>query len=238
MGNAQAFTKSLRIGTIPTYNGGSMSVYVTVKWDGKRLSITGVEGPRPSGDCTGSAGQITLEPEAFTEFAKGWDGAKVAELAKVWDRWHLNDMRAGCEHQRQIDTTRKVEVVEYRLTTEASQMRTKVRDRAADAALNGEPFNPTPTERALGEMADWFKARYEPPEADSHLSGCFEVRKRETKAIGWVYPHEHPDGMLTRPCPECGYKYGSAWLHEDVPPEVLEWLQGLPDADRPNPWRD
>jgi hypothetical protein len=50
---------------------------------------------------------------------------------------------------------------------------------------------------------------------------------KETKKTSWVYPHEHPEGYLTKPCPVCGYKYGSAWLHEDVPQDVLDWLQSL-----------
>lgn len=32
------------------------------------------------------------------------------------------------------------------------------------------------------------------------------------------------------------YKFGTAWLHEDVPADVLEWLQNLPPADRQPAW--
>ena len=40
------------------------------------------------------------------------------------------------------------------------------------------------------------------------------------------------------PCPECGYRIGSAWLHEDVPAEVLDFLASLPDSDKVHPWGD
>jgi hypothetical protein len=35
------------------------------------------------------------------------------------------------------------------------------------------------------------------------------------------------------------YRYGSAWLREEVPQDVLDFLRNLPDADRPCPaaWR-
>jgi hypothetical protein len=33
-----------------------------------------------------------------------------------------------------------------------------------------------------------------------------------------------------------GYKYGSAWKHEEVPAEVLAFLQSLPIADRSPAW--
>lgn len=32
------------------------------------------------------------------------------------------------------------------------------------------------------------------------------------------------------------YKYGNAWLYEEVPVEVLEWLKGLPDATSTPAW--
>jgi hypothetical protein len=84
-------------------------VYVKVEYEikdkGGCLSLTGVEGPLPSGNCLGSAGQIILGEEdakylATMRCAPGWDEFSVAKLIAVWRRWHLNDFRAGCEHQR------------------------------------------------------------------------------------------------------------------------------------------
>ena len=37
----------------------------------------------------------------------------------------------------------------------------------------------------------------------------------------WVPKSEkHPNGLLSAPCPTCGYKYGSAWLVEALPADV------------------
>jgi hypothetical protein len=85
-------------------------------------------------------------------------------------------------------------------------------------------------------LEDWFKERFAPPDAESPLSGCYEVKKREQKAIGWTYPHEHPDGLLTKPCATCGYKYGSSWLKEDLPEAVVSFLSALPDTDVRPAW--
>lgn len=41
--------------------------------------------------------------------------------------------------------------------------------------------------------------------------------------LGRITPQEHPDGLLTKPCPTCGYRYGSAWRYETLPPETLMW---------------
>jgi hypothetical protein len=40
--------------------------------------------------------------EHALDFAPPWDEASVLALLDLWDRWHLNDMRVGCEHQRAL----------------------------------------------------------------------------------------------------------------------------------------
>lgn len=72
-----------------------------------RLSITGVVGPRSNGDAYGSCGQISdtiREAINAGEFkpndAQGWTVPDVLSFLDLWDRYHLNDMRPECEHQR------------------------------------------------------------------------------------------------------------------------------------------
>ena len=75
-------------------------VFATIEWDGMRLAITGVEGPKRNGDARGSSGQIERTPE--------WIACPEIDLDRfmaIWKRWHLNDMRDGCEHQRELGWT-------------------------------------------------------------------------------------------------------------------------------------
>ena len=37
--------------------------------------------------------------------------------------------------------------------------------------------------------------------------------------------HCHKDGLLTKKCPVCGYQYGSAWIHEDIPEEIIKEIR-------------
>lgn len=61
-------------------------------------------------------------------------------------------------------------------------------------------------------------------------------RKRET-TLGWLTPAEHPEGLLGRKLNINDSKgYGDAWWLEEVPDDVLAWLQALPDADRAPAW--
>lgn len=151
--------------------GANGRIFITIKWDGRKLSISGVEGPMSNGNCRGSCGQIDMHPWDIKTYSEGWNADEVAKLREIWGRWHLNDTRAGCQHQR---------------------------------------------------------AAWDPAEVLEVTS--YEVEKVERKAAGWVYPSEHPRGLLTKPCEVCGYKYGSAWLFEAVPLQVVEWLEGLPDT--------
>jgi len=177
-----------RIGTIQSHGGRWMSIYVEAKYESGELSIHGTEGPLSSGHCLGSSGQIdmdyahqnpadndyrTVEPIKTSEirFASGWSAENWLKLLDVWKVWHLNGLRAGCEHQQ-----------------------------------------------TLG----WDKDLIDPTKPPS-----FDNLKN------WKHP---PTGHLTEPCPTCGYKYGTAWLKEEVPQDVIDWLFSLPVADKKPAW--
>ena len=100
-----AIDKTLRLGTRKTYGGRAYSVYCKVRYDGTRLSITGVEGPLASGNCLGGCGQIDMHWTPLHTYAPGWDSRKVRKFLDTWRQWHLNDMRAECEHQRALGWT-------------------------------------------------------------------------------------------------------------------------------------
>lgn len=144
-------------------------VFVDVVFNGERLSITGVIGPKSNGDCRGSAGQITNSLREIIVFAAGWDRESVTKLAEIWDRWHLNDMRAGSPAQRAW------------LDENFEGHRDYV---AVSAALAEAGLNPDPS---------------------------FEYNGAP-------------------------YKYGHAWLSEEVPADVLDWLSGRQPAARVSPW--
>lgn len=226
------FTKVCRIGSTPR----SGSVFVKIAYTAGKLSLTGVEGPLANGDAKGSCGQIDMHPWDIDQYAEGWSAETEAQLRHVWKEWHLNDMQAGCVHQRAEKWgDEKIELVTYSLSSEGHRLRREAEAEATKAALEGRTANLTDTGRFL-IGPDWFKDRHEAPDADSPLSGCFEVKKREQKYAGHVYENQHPRGVLCKVCPTCGYKYGSAWLKQEVPAEVLAWLQKLPDADRKPAW--
>lgn len=146
---------------------------------GKRLALTGVVlrnggSLRRDNDWV-SSGQIGIDVlREIVRPAPGWTVEDARQLADVWDRWHLNDMRAGCEHQR------------------------------ADG---------------------WGERRIDPDKPTDTYGLHFEGQRAPSwNLLVWVRPGEHPDGLLGKPCEVCGYRYGTAWLYEPVPEDVLAFV--------------
>ena len=88
---------------------------------------------------------------------------KLLKILDIWDRWHLNDLKAGCEHQR---------------------------------AAKWEEIK-------LDDSKPW---------------------SQENSAM-WTHKKDNPKGLLNEPCPVCGYKYGSAWLFEVIPNDVVQFIK-------------
>jgi hypothetical protein len=154
--------------------------------EGARLSASGfrIGKGRRTAD---SAGQMLDDLLEVTRPASGWTLDDIRSLHTLWTRWHLNDMRPGCEHQRAE----------------------KWGERPID------PSKPTST----------YGIHYE---GQQHASW---------NLLGWVRPSEHPGGLLGKPCPVCGYGYGTAWKREEPTADVLaEWarLMTLPTGDVPS----
>jgi hypothetical protein len=155
------------------------NIFIRIEYKDKKLSISGVVGPRSNGDCSGSCGQIQDELVMIKEIDSEWDQIDINKLYDVWERWHLNDMNAGCKHQK-----------------------------------------------------EWVNERINPKDLpNSHVN-------RDQRGILsiWVTPEEHKDGLLTKKCPECGYGYGTNWLFEEVPNDVIDFLDRLPETTKSYAW--
>jgi len=139
------------------------NVFIKIEYKGKKLSISGVEGPHISGNCRGSCGQIDMDYKTLAgmglKYKKGWSLNRFKNFLNVWDQWHLNDMKAGCIHQRIL-------------------------------------------------LKDIKNHNYE------NLIKLPEFKK----------------------CSVCGYSYGSSWLFEEVPNDVLVFLDKLPETKITPAW--
>jgi len=163
------FTKVIRIGTT-VQDRRNASLFCKIQYNDGKLSISGVEGPLSSGNALGSCGQIIMSDWDIAQFAPGWNAEKVSEFREIWNRYHLNDMKAGSPKQE--------------------------------------------------EFLDSLDDDYRSAGFSSHYDWACSVLEEAGL---------HPD--LTYMHNGSPYRYGSAWLREEVPAEVLEWLYALPDTD-------
>lgn len=98
-----------------TYGGRSYNVFMKIEYENGKLSVTGVEGPLPSGNCLGDYGQIIMnfkeyDPHGYmsrldVKLNAGWNRSMFKKFLDVWDKWHLNDVQSACEHQRELGWT-------------------------------------------------------------------------------------------------------------------------------------
>lgn len=149
------YTKTLLIGKAK-YHQGSRSANCPVEvrielrphqrhTDRLELSIRGEVWNHIRSDIT-AGGQLRAGIRDYLD-VKLIGPKKLNRIIEVWERWHLNGMRAGCEHQR-----------------------------------------------AAGTHEAW-------------------MGRPDTKYVwGMGYPR----------CQVCGYSYGSAWLFEELPQEIID----------------
>jgi len=68
---------------------------------------------------------------------------------------------------------------------------------------------------------------------EDHLRGLTWDRATDGEHYPWALKVLAEAGL--QPDPD-GYSYGSAWVRDEVPADVLDWLRALPDAARRHPW--
>lgn len=227
--------------------GGRARGFIKIEYSDEKLSIVGVIGPTRSGDCKGSCGQCIDEISAGTP-ADGWTIEMLDKLCAIWKEWHLNDMRPYCEHQKTLGWREKareeVTLYHYRLTDKALSMKKEAEKAALTALREGTVFRPTKTQieyaklpyaiTTHAELKPDASEKYEP--LKKYIVFSADKRTTEKRTLGRLTPEEHPEGILGKPCPICGYKYGTQWKTEKVPEDVIQWLFSLPETKVTPTW--
>ena len=150
---------------------------------------------------------------------------RLPEKLEIWKRWHLNDMHAGCEHQRQNwDTTKQITIVKYMLNTDIWTKQNIIKAAAIERLqLTGASTLEGEEQKLLSLPLSIDQADYLP--LDESISEYYTEKERKTESAGWVRPEKHPDGILCKPCEICGYKYGTSWLKEEIPADVVATIK-------------
>jgi len=210
------------------------------------LRITGVIGPTRGGNALGYAGQCQDHIRAGDP-AEGWDREMLDKFCDIWDRWHLNNSRAACEHQRQLgwerDANEEATIYHWRLNEDVNREKDRAEAAALAALRAGDTFTPTSEEAFYANLVYGIEtynsglpdemAPYYHPKRSLYPG---DIGASEKKKRGWIRYGTNPIGILCKPCPVCGYEYGSKWMKEDVPADVIQWLITLPGTKVKPAW--
>lgn len=151
-----------------------------------------------------------------------------SEILRLWKSYHLNDMHPECEHQAALGWREKareeVTLYHWKLTSAAMDEKRKAERTAMRALKNGLAIAPSKKQVFFANLP------YTITTHENNIPGSnaryYEPQKRlypgamghtETKLLGWLQETDHPDGILCKPCPVCGYRYGSSWIYFPIP---------------------
>lgn len=222
------------------------NAFAEINFENGKLSIHGVVGPMSNGNCRGSCGQCVDEIRKGTP-TDDWTDDMLQKFCDIWDKYHLNDMRPYCEHQKQLGwdklAKKEVTIYHFKLRSEVIRKQQSIKDDAFEELKKGHTVKLSVQDRIILNLPYEIKSDMEMLSGDQY--DYYEPRKplyagdrgaTETKMLGWLYPKDHPEGLLAKPCPVCGYKYGTAWKTEEVSQEVIDWLFVLPDTKVQPAW--
>lgn len=217
-----------------------------------KLSIHGVIGPRSNGDAWGSCGQIAdtiKEAIDAGEFkpneAQSWTVPDVLSFLDLWEKWHLNDMRPECAHQRAAGwpqmAQQEVHTYQWQLKSEIRDQQERLKQEAIDRAASvetGRSVGFSSLERRILKLESFIKtpaealpddlARFYEPTRNATGGDYFAHDTKKTR--GWISYEEDQRGLLGKPCEVCGYKYGSAWNTQAVPREIMHTFEALAES--------
>jgi len=216
-------------------------VFCKIKIEDGKLTISGVEGPLRSGNARGGCGQINPLELDLSTLTPGWTVKKLAKFNAIWRRWHMNDMRPWCEHQYKLwELDKEHPSIEIKELKRSDKYLRAVKN-AKKGEMESNDYN---SWRLIAQRVEYFTTCYPHKHPDKWgidgetliQEGWIEVGKKELKDRKWVYESEHPEGILCKPCPVCGYKYGTEWRKEELPADVVEFLTGLPETTVTPAW--
>lgn len=180
---------------------------------------------------------ILMGGQCVDEVAKLFpNDAKLQRMCKIWERWHLNDMRPGCEHQRELPEFQpryepaleiSVEFHAYRaleVATDKDETGPEAKLLANLQAFDVRPFHKVlmtqeRVDRLYAWLGDWAA------QTTKYAKGPNLIIKKVKIPLHHTYPKDHPLGFLAKPCPVCGYKYGTKWLKEELPEDVVKEIE-------------
>lgn len=135
------------------------------------------------------------------------------KILTLWEKYHLNDTNPWCEHNNYGEGIQKDVTLHSLYPTDEYERLSRVRElpprhlEVTDAGMKNVP-------KALYDYSSYDKKR------NMHVG---------KKSTGWItYDEKYsPDGLIGKPCPVCGCKYGHEWYYKPIEKNDLETMEAL-----------
>lgn len=171
---------------------------------------------------------IVCGGQCLDTIAEYIDDPVFKEIYRLWKLYHLNDMHAECEHQHALGwhelAKEDVTLYHWTLTSDTLKKQHDIRESALNALKSCDTLTPTKEQSYIYTLP--YQITTENDRLSADQQGFYEPKKalyvsstdhKEVKKLGRISEREHSKGILSKPCPVCGYKYGSSWVYYPIP---------------------
>lgn len=145
---------------------------------------------------------------------------KILRIVAVWKKYRLNDLHPECEHQRKLgwndSALEEVNNDEYSLIPDICSRKDDIKNVAMEALKNHGVSSISEEDRKIINLPVFTRT----PEV--YGKDFYRLYKAEKVLRGHLSFEKDSRGLLGKPCPVCGYKYGNAWQYMPIPAEIIE----------------
>lgn len=188
----------------------TVDIKYDIKKDGKRVFTASGRLSTPRRECIG---------QCLDEIAKYIDDEKFKTIYRLWKMYHLNNMHPECEHQEQLgwrkNAQKIVPIYQFVATADTLKAKEKVKNTVIGFATKGELYLTNEKEQQLLRLQNVIRTHES--SLPKNIAKFYHYEEIGNERLGWLTPDEHPNGLLERPCPVCGYKYGTVFLYRPIP---------------------
>lgn len=157
------------------------------------------------------------------------DNDLFLEIKRLWEQYHLNDMRAdcGCGINEAL-ADKKIKVYEYRCNFHHRRIEELIEILEKNSNFKDKvDFKHVKKLLAIGwefeSTLPWYKL-------PRYLRKHYTVFKVTEKLAGQVRCSKLcPDGVLCRICPKCGKRYGRSWYFKTIPAGEVKKIKLIMD---------
>lgn len=171
--------------------------------------------------------------DCIPEFVKTIEDKKIKKelslIHKLWTKYHLNDMRADCKHAHNEKVASKNLIIyKYSFKGSYRELENKYKLINQNKYLKNNIKIPNYIKNIVTKYKWGFETTLKPSQLPKYLIKFYKIKETETKIAGCVtYSELCPNGILCKPCPECGYEYGTRWNYRPIPTKDKNIIKNL-----------